>query len=272
MVLAVAACGSDDGPDATETGAGTETTTTASTTTTSTTSTTLVVPRPTVLVAGDSMVYDVTPAIEAALEPDVAEVVPVVAPTLGTEANRTTLVDQIETADVDVAIIMVGVWESRHVTASGATLGEPAFADEYPGEALEPIRESLAAVGGRLLISGPPPLRVEADEATIEALEAIWQSYAAAHDDVDFVDSDDWLGGGGIYVDFDAPSGVVDAASPRLRRADRIHLCVEGARRIAKGMLDAIAPELDGRPPIDPAWEQGAWTALIPEDECPAGG
>lgn len=263
-LLFAAACGGDDSDDA----APSTTTTTEPTTTVPPTTE----PPPVVLITGDSIVYDVAPAIEAALEPDVADVVSLVTPTLGTESNQTTLLDRIETEGVDVAVVMVGIWERSYRTASGAALGDEAFTAEYPGESLEPLRAALAADGGRLLLVGPPPLRVEADEAQIAVLESIWQGFAEAHDHVDFVDADEWIGGGGVYVDVevDGPEDASDEDAARLRRTDGIHLCAEGARRIAAGMLDAISPELAGRPPVDPSWERGPWAARFPEDECPA--
>ncbi len=265
-LFTIAACGDDP---ATDDAAATTTTTTTSTTEPTTTT---APPRPVVLVTGDSIVYDVAPAVEAALEPDIADVVSLVTPSLGTEPSQSNLIGQIEEQDVDVAIVMVGIWERAYRTTSGASLGDDAYAAEYRIEALDPIREAMAATGGRLVLTGPPPLRVEADHAQIEALETIWAAYAADHDDVDFVDADDWIGGGGIYIDVhrEGPETVDGPAAARLRRTDGIHLCAEGARRIATGMIETIAPELAGRPPVDPDWEQGPWTARFPEDECPA--
>lgn len=263
-LFTIAACGDDPATDA----AATPTTTTS----TIEPPTTTAPPTPVVLVTGDSIVYDVAPAVEAALEPDSADVVSLVTPSLGTEPSRSTLISQIEEEDVDVAIVMVGIWERAYRTTSGASLGDEAFAADYRTEALDPIREAVAANGGRLVLTGPPPLRVEADQAQIEALETIWSAYADDHDGVDFVDADDWIGGGGIYIDVDreGPETVDRPAAARLRRTDGIHLCAEGARRIAAGMIDTISPELDGQPPVDPDWEQGPWTARFPEDECPA--
>jgi hypothetical protein len=256
----VGACGQETG-----TSAGTSTTTTgvapAPTTTTSptSTSTTAAPEPPSLIVAGDSIVYDVAPALEAALEPRGATVTSLVTPSLASESSRTALARGIASARPDVVIVMVGVWERAHVTASGFGLGDPSFPAEYTAEALDPLREQLEAMGSRLLVLGPPHIRVPEDDAEIAQMEAIWGEYAARHPIVDFVDSDSWLLDAGSFVDIDTAGGT----PVRLRRTDGLHLCEEGARRIAAGVLEHVGAE------PAPGWERAGWVTRFPADECP---
>lgn len=265
--LVAGACGADDTESTanTTTESSEDATTSAPTTGAPTTSTTVPEP-PTVIVAGDSIIYDVAPALSEALDPGAAEVLSMVAPSLAAESSRIALVRQIDEAEPDVVVVMVGVWERAHVTASGFGLGDPGFGAEYRSEALDPVVASVEAVGGRLLILGPPHLREASAERQMVQLEQIWTEFAAGHEAVDFVDADTWLGDAGAFTELEQAGD----RTVRLRRTDGIHLCEEGARRIATGVLGLID---SGTPAttVEPGrgWETGAWTARFPADECP---
>ena len=224
-------------------------------------------PRPTMIVAGDSIIYDVAPALVEALDPKAARVLPVVAPSLAADSSRVTLLRRIEAARPDLVVVMVGVWERAHVTESGFELFDPGFAGEYRSEALDPVLDGVTKSGARLLILGPPHLREASAERQIAELERIWVDFASEHRDVvAFVDADTWLNGGPVFTELQQKG----TTTTRLRRIDGVHLCEEGARRIALGVLSVLSSELpdaDPRPHV--GWEQGAWTARFPDDECP---
>lgn len=225
--------------------------------------------RPTLVVAGDSIIYDVAPALSEALDPKAARVLPVVAPSLAADSSRLTLLRRIDASSPDLVVVMVGVWERAHVSDEGHKLGDAAFGADYSREALEPIRAEVAAKGGRLLILGPPRLREVAAEREIAELEQIWSDFAAAHrDSVDFVDADTWLGSGPTFTEVEGQG----PSSTRLRRTDGVHLCEEGARRIALGVIDMLAIELPETIEPHAGWEHGSWTARFPADECPPPG
>lgn len=257
-VVTAAACG--DGEVAT-TASAMPTTATSSPETTTT-----VAPDPeTVIVAGDSIIYDVSPAVAAAVDPRSATVIPVVAPSLAADSSRLPLIRRIETTSADVVAVMVGVWERAHVARNGLVVGEPGFAAEYADEALDPIRLALAPHGGRLLILGPPHLREAEAEHMVVELEEVWSAYAAEHDEVEFLDADAWIGDQPVFTELESDGST----TIRLRRTDGIHLCEEGARRIAAGLLSQIAAP--GTPPLQlvDGWEAGDWTSRFPVDECP---
>lgn len=235
-------------------------------TTTTTSTTTAATESPTVIVAGDSIIYDVSPALVEALDPETARVVPMVAPSMSAESSQVAILEAITAERPDVVVVMVGIWERVYRTPDGAELGDPGWDEAYATVALDPIAEAVAEIGGRLLILGPPHIRVPEDDAEITKLEEVWRDYADAHSDVAFVDADPWLNDSAVFVELDEDGPT----TTRIRRIDGIHLCEEGARRIASGILDQLAPELEGvaTPPAT-GWETGAWTARFPADECP---
>jgi hypothetical protein len=269
-LVALAACGSDD-VDQARPVTGTPVAHAADTTTSTTappveTATSVPAEPPAVILAGDSIIYDVSPAIVEALDPATARVVPMVAPSLSAESSQAALIEAVRTEQPDVVVVMVGVWERVYRSPDGRSLGEPGWAEAYAAAALDPVVAEVTANGGRLVILGPPHIRVADDDAEIAQLEQVWSDYADAHPAVTFVDADGWLIDSDVFVELD----TAGPAPVRIRRIDGIHLCEEGARRIATGVLAQLAPELEGvATPPRPGWETGAWTERFPADECP---
>ena len=242
---------------------GRQSTTTASTTTTEPTTTTTA-PPPTVVVAGDSVIYDVSPALEAALDPRAADVVPLVVPSLGAESSRSVLVQQVDASKPDVVVVSVGVWERRFEMGGGLLAGDPGFAEIYTAEVLDPLRQRIEVGGGRLVIVGPPLVREAATNEEFAQLEAIWSGFADAHASVTFVDADSWITVDGAFTEYSQEPRT------RLRRVDGVHLCAEGARRVASGLIEEIETVLGGVELVTaPGWETGPWTGRFPPDECP---
>lgn len=248
--------------------ASTEVARSTTTTTSTTVATTTTAPPPaTVIVAGDSIIYDVAPALVAALDPDSTTVVPVIAPQIAATTSREPLLRQVEETSADLVVVMVGVWERGHLSIAGLRLGEPGWAEAYAAEVLDPTVDTLLASGSRLLILGPPHLRDQRSQSEIDLLEEAWSAYADRRSDaVRFADADEWLGTTVGYTEIETAD---DGTSTRLRRTDGIHLCEEGARRIARGVLGMISEELGSTTAVVPGWETAAWTDRFPDDECP---
>ncbi|MGK2929710.1 MAG: hypothetical protein ACSLFO_09060 [Acidimicrobiales bacterium] len=268
VTVLVSGCGADDavdGADAVTTSPSTAPTTDPVTTTTAPTTTTTR-PPPTIIVAGDSIFYDVSPALEAALDPMVADVVPLIVPSIAAESSRETLLRRVDESNPELVVVAVGVWERAYQASNGAALGDPGFAETYSVEVLDPVRERIEAAGGHLIVMGPPKVWEESTNVQFGELEMIWGSYAALHPSVDFLDSDIWVSEAGTFVEFDE-TGPTTA---RLRRTDRVHLCAEGARRVASGLIAEFATRLDIDGSATAAgWEEAAWTDRFPADECP---
>lgn len=258
-------CQSSDDPSAS-----TSTPTTHRTTTTASTTTTTAAPEPIrIIVAGDSMAYDTGPAVQAALDPASAEVVTMVAPALTTPTLRHQIEDRVSEVPTDVVVVMVGVWERGFTTSSGADFGEPGWAEGYEAEVLMPFTAAMAAHGTQVLLLREPPMRDEAANPELLALQGIWEQFAAAHPGALFVhDSGTWVEGAtGYHELLPSAAGVPE----RIRRTDGIHLCAAGAIRIGAGIIGLLPLLLDRawEPQLVPGWEAGAWTDRFPSDECP---
>jgi hypothetical protein len=225
-----------------------------------------------VIVAGDSVAYDLGPALAAALVPGSAEVVSLVAPALTTPSLRNQIADQVSTVATDLVVVMVGVWERGYTTTAGFEFGEAGWAEGYQAEVLAPFTETMAARGTQVLLLREPPMRDGPTNEQLLALQGIWEQFAAAHPDALTVgDSGVWLDGSPAYLEVvpNAAGGV-----DRLRRTDGIHLCAAGAIQMATGLAGLLPEVLDRpwEPTFAPGWETGEWTARFPSDECPPEG
>ena len=262
------ACGSSPEPPAATVA---PSTTTTSTTTTAPT-TTVAEGAIRVVVAGDSVAYDLGPALAAALLPASAEVVSLVAPALTTPSLRNQIEDQVSTVATDLVVVMVGVWERGYTTEAGLDFGEAGWAEGYQAEVLAPFTETMAARGTHVLLLREPPMRDGAANEQLLALQGIWEQFAAAHPGAVTVrDSGVWLDGSPAYLEV-VPNAV--GGVDRLRRTDGIHLCAAGAIQMATGLAGLLPDVLDRpwEPSFAPGWETGEWTARFPSDECPPEG
>lgn len=258
-------CGSSDDSPAAASSSASATRATAATSSTTTTP-----PEPIrIIVAGDSVAYDIGPALAAALPPASAEVVTMVAPALTTPTLRRQIEARVSEVPTDVVVVMVGVWERGYTTAAGAGFGEPGWAEGYQAEVLMPFTEAMAANGTQVLLLREPPMLDEAAEAQLAALQGIWEQFAADHPGALFVrDSGTWVDGAtGYREELPNAAGVLE----RVRRTDGIHLCAAGAVRIGAGIIGLLPNLLDRawEPQLVPGWESGPWTERFPNDECP---
>lgn len=222
-----------------------------------------------ILAAGDSLMYDTAPALAAALDPATSDVEAMVVPSLHAAAARTTLYDAMRAEPTDAVVVMVGVWESGFVTAGGLEITDPGWGEGYRAEVLDPLVEEVAAAGVHLVLVEEPPMRAADAQERFSAIAVEWQRLAADRPDaVTFARSATWLGGGDAYLEI---ATLPDGSERRLRRTDGIHLCAEGAVRIARGLIDELDAVVDPswEPEVLEGWEDGPWTDRFPLDECP---
>lgn len=242
--------------------------TTAPTTPTTAASTTTAAPRARFVLAGDSMMYDVAPAVQAALDPSAAEVVPLVVPSLFSPTVEASLDDAVRTEPTDAVVVMVGVWETGYETSTGLEVVQPGWGDGYRTEVLVPFADRMASYGTHLVLLAHPPMRTPDEEGRFAAVYEQWARLAAERPDtVTFARSGPWLGAGDYVEVVELPDG----SRTRLRRTDGVHLCAEGAIRIASGLVDLLADVVGEpwAPVLVDSWETGAWTERFPADECP---
>ncbi len=154
--------------------------------------------------------------------------------------------------DPDAIVLMVGPWDLNDTTRTDGTvwrLGDPGFLDWYRAE-LAAWVDTLTASGAEVLLLGVPPVRDGALATQLQPLDAEFRLLAADRSTVEYLDTAALLGDpSGAYLERDPGSQVA------LRMTDGLHLCPEGAARIA----DAVVAHL-GVGPIDPAaWRDGPW-------------
>ena len=248
--LVAVACG-DDGTPETDAPATAPSTTTAPTTT--------VAPdaadRPSVLIAGDSVLEEAAGPLAFAIEATgqaLAEFS--LGPDLPRdEADGALWQAALERTDPDLIVVSVGHWEYLSVLGDFAE-GELLAPGSYPDQVLEPFVDLITATGARVLWVGPAVI-ADPDEAEfVDGLEEDFGSLAERRPEVDFVDADTWLAPEGFAETLPGPDGE----PVPVRRADGIHLCPAGQVLLAEGLLGEVAERLELDP--DPGWAQD-WRA-----------
>ena len=227
-----------------------------------------------VLVVGDSVMYDASPGIAAAL--DGTGVVRVTSePVLGFGLTRSayrwrTEWPKLVAADrPDVVLAMFGGWDGPGVLARGRAW--------YAGLAEEAVT-ALSATGARVVwleypqnrppeIPGRPPPDQPANELGRQAVNAVLAGVAAGHlDTVAYLPTAPVLENAVGFTAFlpDATGRLV-----RVRKRDDVHFCPAGAARVGELVLRALGPTY-ALPPAAPDWEGGAWR-LDPRYDNPHG-
>lgn len=279
-LLSVVSCAGDDADVASGTTRGRATPSTSPTTTTTeavrpeaepVTTTAAPVSSVRVLLAGDSIMVDATPALEAAFdrsEPDVETafaLVPAIPRTPEEDAGwrRTVAAHR-----PDVLVFLVGIWEAATVHDEGPGVGEPGWDAQYRGDVVEPWLDEVAAAGVEVVWIGMPPVNEPVMDGRVRAVMAVLDAVSDERTGVRFVDAGSVLAPGGTYTD-SVPGD--DGVAVRVRRTDGLHLCPDGAARIAA----LVAGSLVGPAAIEvtPGWETGPWRDRVGYDveaECPA--
>lgn len=267
----VAACSGGDGGapalSATDTVAPeTAPVTEPSTSTTIAPTTTL--PRPaltSVLTVGDGVMFDLEPALVAALAP--ATVTP--GAFFGSGLSRAEFYDwetnwtvAIGAQQPQVVVVLLGVWDARDVEVDGTTLVLGSLEwEQWYVERLGRARVVLAASGAQIVWVLPLAESDLVKRSRLTVLEAAMRRALPAT--VTIVDGDLALAGSANRFVGTDPNGVV------LRAADGEHLCPAGAARLAAAVRAVLATTWDL--PTGPL-ELGAWAGdgryLEPEDAC----
>ena len=277
LALAVACGGTDDGStargaagrDGTDREAADTTTTTVAPTTTTTLPPGGRVPTPEdplrVLLAGDSVMAGLAPAITAALESGgAAESTFTLTPALphqdldwaGWQARLAEL-------DPEVVVVLVGVWERTH-----SDITDPAWRDTFDALVRDPFAQMVTGSGARLVWVGMPSVPQGALSLEFAALNQAFQDQATAAAD-------------GAVQNVDGPAAVAapdgghpeviprtDGAPARVRQIDGTHLCADGSILIARAVVATL--QADWQVPVGTGWTTGDWRAGIGTPaQCP---
>jgi hypothetical protein len=211
-----------------------------------------------VLLAGDSIMRELVPALEHGVEDggaDTAEFV--LAPSLPHRATDLVVWRSfLERRAPDVVVLHIGSWERLEVLGDFAT-GARVEPGTYRSGVVDPALDLVEAAGAELLWVSPIPVRDVERAEFIAGLAATWQEALADREEVTWVDVRPVIAPGGFVEAVDGPDGPV-----RLRRSDGIHLCPDGQRRVAQVIVAELRPHLANPP--RPGWAD-AWRAAADE-------
>jgi hypothetical protein len=224
------------------------TTTSMTPTTTPTTTTLPLTPIKQALWSGDSIAFDLSPAVEAALG---AAGVPVnhfqtafVGHRLGRPGEETALVEsvreQIDALGADLVILQFSVWDAQ------------LDADEQL-VVLTSFRDLVLQHGARLVLVNAPVVGDEPTNSGLVTMSAAAQQLSAA--DPEHV----------IYLDAATVWGTefavdLDGDGTPERKRDLVHVCPSGAARFAAWLTGELSSRFAAVTPAPPtAWAAGAW-------------
>lgn len=250
----------------------------ASTTSTSPTTTTAPPPpggrRPTtddplrVLMAGDSLMADISLAISSTLQDGGHAVARLVAaPSIPREdVTRTLWRRQLDQYDPEVVVIMIGVWEGMAEDAlREQPLGTPAWLRAYRRENLDPYLDLLTSEGADVVWVGMPPSIDPRRQLEWSSMNRAVRQLAHDSPDLTYIPGDTILARpDGSWADvLPGPRGTPQ----RVRRIDTTHLCADGAERLARPILRYLQHQWDV--PLAEDWSNRDWRWVFPPDECP---
>jgi peptidoglycan/LPS O-acetylase OafA/YrhL len=216
---------------------------------TTTTSTTLVQQKPVVsslYYLGDSVAYDMWPAIGAVLQ---AANVTANSGAFGgvgiipTEVNTTplqSLAVELDRHDVDLLILQLSVWDAQQD-------------DDRQQAALDDLVTFVTERNLRLVLVSFPSIAPERSEPGQISLEDKARAIADQSD------------GSIIYLDQRSVLGDVfirdiDGDGNPERKRDGIHVCPTGALRSAQWLIQELTTRFEGiTPPVDDSWVTGEW-------------
>jgi peptidoglycan/LPS O-acetylase OafA/YrhL len=200
----------------------------------------------TVIWGGDSVAFDLAPAVGAAFTGAGVTVVPKASypgiRLLGSNENLRLAgrVDEILTQQpADTVMIPVSTWD----------------ADESDEDYAAGLRElaDLLPPDGRLIVLSSPPTGEESVNADLDRLAGVAMETAAGSDGrIVFIDT------GAAWVSPPVLDSNGDGAPERKR--DLIHVCPAGAANFAAWLTTELDARFDGLEPVDPTtWASGEW-------------
>ncbi len=231
-----------------------------------------------VTLAGDSVMAGLAPAVIAALEGGGdAEVEFILTPSVLRDATvRFTWSRQLESFDPDVVVMLVGTWELGEVTngvGTSVTTSDPTWSEVYSEEILDPWIDLVTTGGARVVWLGAPAVATDEVSLLFADLNAAYRDLANRRDEVTYLDSTGALAGSGSSTATGsgfAATGTDDQGRPvRLRQIDGLHLCPDGAVRLARALVEELESGRELSLPV--GWESAGWRndEEYPRGNCP---
>lgn len=205
---------------------------------------------PQVVLAGDSLMRELSAPLIAALAGP-AEASYVAMPSVfETPTAVAEWEGRMASAPPDLVVVLVGTWEGilvqqRHL--------EPGFADVY-AEGVRPFVDVVAGGGAEVLWLGYPALDTAEEAAQLAALDEVWSGLPGVFPGVSYLDAGEAVAPAGEFLETVPLPGGGDL---RVRQGDGRHLCPEGALLMAEPVVQAVADQLGLTP--NPGWQEGGW-------------
>lgn len=205
--------------------------------------------------AGDSVAFDIWPALDAAMgaagvRVDGGAAFPGLRLAGGDDAVRFVSIvpDRMESTEADTVLMQISSWDAD---VSG---------DDYAAA----LRELAATVGeARLIVVTSPPVGDDELQAELDRLAATAAAVADDDDRISFLDA------AAVWVEPPVLDADGDGAPERKR--DLVHVCPAGAANFAAWLVAELAATYDGIDPADPVvWAGGEWVT-DPRYDDPAG-
>jgi hypothetical protein len=218
-----------------------------------------------VLLAGDSVMAGLAPALTAALEQgEAADATFTLTPALPhQDLDWAGWQARLQELDPEVVVVLVGVWERTY-----SNIRDPAWRTGWDAGVRDPFAQMVNDSGARLVWVGMPAVPNGALSLEFAALNQGFEQQAAASTD-----------GGVQYVDGPAAVAAPDGTHPqviprpggtlaRVRQIDGTHLCADGSTLIARSVLTTLVD--DWQLPVGETWTTGDWrTSVGTPAQCP---
>jgi hypothetical protein len=232
------------------------------------TTTTTVPARPVrVMLAGDSIMGGLAPAVKAALAGGRADVRYKLTPAIqGDPPLRLSWEQELPVFDPDVIVLFLGVWETVTAAMHGYDIDDPAGRARYEQEILDPWVRFITSDGARVVWIGHAPVDRADIQPRLVAYEPLLQALPDRWPQVRYLSSTPALNG--EDAGFHASVIGADGRRVRTRQVDGLHLCPDGAARLAAVLLGLL-----DLPATSPDWPTGPWRAdakAFPPGTCPA--
>jgi peptidoglycan/LPS O-acetylase OafA/YrhL len=216
-----------------------------------------------VLIVGDSVMWDASLGIKAALEATGAATVDAKAQlgfglTRATSPWRTAWPQLVRSDRPDVVLALWGGWDAPAAASNGAA---------WYANLVDEAVQVLGAGGADVIfleyprnrppdVPGKPPVDQAANERLRQLVNQVFASVAAGHaGSVGYLPVGPALDQDGQYAAFlSSPDGTLE----RVRKHDNIHFCPAGAARLGSWVLGALTASF-ALPAADPGWLAGSW-------------
>lgn len=224
-----------------------------------------------IVLAGDSVMAGLAPALKAAVEADgTSEVRFILTPSILRDPTvRFTWNQQLEEFNPEIVVMFVGTWESEVLrTGTGPASEDPEWRGQYEANVLDPWLQLITSRGASVIWIGNPPVANDDANRAFGALNEAYAALPARWPSVTYLPAQEALNGPtpGYH---DVIAGT-DGTFVRTRQIDGLHLCAGGAELLAGRVVDELTTTFKANE--SPGWESGAWrdAEVFPPASCPA--